>query len=147
MKKERLFRQYTQLLETWGQEVVYVSISNVAELLTITPRYARMIVNEMSREGWLTWKGKPGRGSKGVLQCKINKLDLGIQRDKSPREQSNSDKKNSLEKSTQDNNMNMKQDLFNVNIEILRLQTELRRTQEKINTLVKLQNSLPFYLD
>lgn len=77
-KDKRLKRQYKRLLSRWQTQAMEVSLPEVASVLVCTPRYARVLLNEMIVRKWLTWASRPGRGAKGRLQCRVNESRLNF---------------------------------------------------------------------
>lgn len=80
--KPALFRRYLKLFNTWNIIPVEIKITDVADVLSCTPRYARTLLKEMSKEGWLSWASGQGRGATGHLHCFINQYGLSVNNSK-----------------------------------------------------------------
>jgi MarR-like DNA-binding transcriptional regulator SgrR of sgrS sRNA len=72
MKMQRLVRQYRRLLVRWKTSPVDVTLADISDTLSCSPRYARTLLQVMSHSGWLIWSTQPGRGALGNLQCIMN---------------------------------------------------------------------------
>lgn len=72
LQEDRLKRQYKRLLLRWKTQSAEVSLPEIAEVLICTPRYARVLLNQMIERKWVTWASRPGRGAKGRLHCRVN---------------------------------------------------------------------------
>ncbi|ENY71672.1 ABC transporter substrate-binding protein [Aeromonas diversa CDC 2478-85] len=67
MPSERLYQQFERLvrqLPTTGSEL---TLREVAELLCCTPRNARLLLQRMQEQGWLSWQSSAGRGRRARL--------------------------------------------------------------------------------
>lgn len=60
------------MLLRWKTQSAEVSLPEIAEVLICTPRYARVLLNQMIERKWLNWASRPGRGAKGRLHCRVN---------------------------------------------------------------------------
>lgn len=76
-KKEKiggnLVRRYLRILERWQIIPVDVRLSDIADVMSCSPRYARSLLNRMHNIGWLSWESHPGRGAHGRLHCLISR--------------------------------------------------------------------------
>jgi MarR-like DNA-binding transcriptional regulator SgrR of sgrS sRNA len=72
----RLLTRYRRLLMRWRTAPVHVSMGEIAEVLYCTPRYARTLLWDMQKAGWLSWTARPGRGAGGVLRCLVDAAAL-----------------------------------------------------------------------
>lgn len=72
----KLLRRYYPLLQRWRMVPAEVRLTEVADVMACTPRYARKLLNDMQALGWVLWSSSPGRGSYGHLHCLISSASL-----------------------------------------------------------------------
>ncbi|WLD92759.1 SgrR family transcriptional regulator [Alkalihalobacillus sp. AL-G] len=65
----RYCHYYLQLCDLFSpEELVEVRLSRLADEWRITTRYAKKIVQELNRSGWIMWKPGVGRGNVSKLR-------------------------------------------------------------------------------
>lgn len=74
----RLIRRYLRLQEKWFTIPVEVTMTEVAEVMICSTRYARKLLLEMRNIGWLSWTSSPGRGARGLLCCRLTRDALSV---------------------------------------------------------------------
>ncbi|XTZ39311.1 SgrR family transcriptional regulator [Salmonella enterica] len=77
-KKSGLLRRYSRLLLRYDTHRHELSLSQIAETLECTARYARTLLSEMQEEKWLVWRSHPGRGALSILQCRMSSAEMRI---------------------------------------------------------------------
>lgn len=73
---QKLRKRYARLLARYRTSRVDVSLSELAEVMICTPRYARSLLQQMQAVKWLAWQSRPGRGAVGQLQCSLDEASL-----------------------------------------------------------------------
>lgn len=72
LQEKRLLKRYRRLLARFSIAPVQVRIGELADLMCCTPRYARTLLGDMQKAGWLDWAPAVGRGATGVLRCLVD---------------------------------------------------------------------------
>ncbi|HAY0331162.1 TPA: hypothetical protein JS309_004368 [Escherichia coli] len=80
--KNNLFLRYLKLFDRWNVIPVNVRMTDIADVLACTPRYARTLIKKMGEEGWLSWTSGQGRGASGYLHCFVSQIGLNNIEDK-----------------------------------------------------------------
>lgn len=76
LHEKRLLKRYRLLLAHFRVAPVQVRIGELADLMCCTPRYARTLLGDMQKAGWLNWAPAAGRGATGVLRCQVDACAL-----------------------------------------------------------------------
>lgn len=72
LHEKRLLVRYKLIQSRFYSAPVRVRLSELAELMHCTPRYARSLLRDMQLLGWLDWSSGIGRGAAGVLRCLVD---------------------------------------------------------------------------
>lgn len=72
LHEKRLLMRYKLIRSRFYSAPVRVRLSELAELMHCTPRYARTLLRDMQLLGWLDWSPGAGRGAAGVLRCLVD---------------------------------------------------------------------------
>ncbi|MFM2484838.1 HTH-type transcriptional regulator SgrR [Celerinatantimonas yamalensis] len=76
MLHRRILHYYVQLLEHYALDACDVTLAELAELFSCTPRHVRALLKQMQRQGWVSWQASIGRGHRSILQCLISQKEL-----------------------------------------------------------------------
>ncbi|ELY4671726.1 SgrR family transcriptional regulator [Cronobacter muytjensii] len=74
--EKRLLMRYRLLLARFHSAPVQIQLSELAEIMHCTQRYARTQLGDMQQAGWLSWSPGVGRGACGVLRCLVDAAAL-----------------------------------------------------------------------
>lgn len=76
LHEKRLLMRYRLIRSRFYSAPARVRLSELAELMHCTPRYARTLLRDMQLLGWLDWSPGTGRGAAGVLRCLVDATAL-----------------------------------------------------------------------
>ncbi len=62
-----LYRYYLRLSDYGLEQLVSTTLDEIADQLCSSPRYARILLQQMQQQGWLSWQPKVGRNKRSKL--------------------------------------------------------------------------------
>ncbi|ELQ6221715.1 SgrR family transcriptional regulator [Cronobacter turicensis] len=74
--EKQLLMRYRLLLTRFHSAPVQIKLSELAEIMHCTQRYARTQLRNMQQAGWLSWLPGVGRGASGILWCQVDAAAL-----------------------------------------------------------------------
>ncbi|MGB2079503.1 MAG: SgrR family transcriptional regulator, partial [Vibrio sp.] len=77
MASPRLRRQFEKLYEHFQGQDSDAQLEDITDILCCTRRNARMVLNKLTQEDWITWYPSAGRGKSSRLEFKRSKQAVG----------------------------------------------------------------------
>ncbi|MGO2305066.1 MAG: HTH-type transcriptional regulator SgrR [Providencia sp.] len=76
MSSPRLQTQFIRLWQNFQGQNSETTLQHIADTLFCSRRHVRTLLNNMQRQGWLSWQAESGRGKRSALLFHVNGLEL-----------------------------------------------------------------------
>ena len=76
MRLQNRLNQYQRLYVKTGQEPVFLTVAELAEIFCCSERHTRTLLSHFKDAGWINWQSQSGRGKRASLRCLKSPEDL-----------------------------------------------------------------------